>query len=68
LKPWQRIPQVVVGCAADLPAGILQFSTNGVWITPATFTGVQCAKVLEVSDGRQKGDGSNLPVVSSCHS
>lgn len=34
--------QVVVGCAADLPSGVLQFSTNGVWIKPETFTGVQC--------------------------
>ena len=32
-----------MGCAADLPSGILQFSTNGVWIEPETFTGVQCA-------------------------
>ena len=35
--------QVVVGCAADLPSGILQFSTNGVWIKPETFSGIQCA-------------------------
>ena len=32
-----------MGCAADVPAGILQFSTDGVWVSPATFTGVQCA-------------------------
>lgn len=38
--------QVVVGCAADLPSGVLQFSTNGVWATP-TFTGVRCVGDLE---------------------
>ena len=42
--------QVVVGCAADLPAGILQFSTNGAWVAP-TFTGVQCAGTPVLSGG-----------------
>jgi len=47
---WPK--EVVVGCAADLPAGILQFSTNGVWITPATFTGVQCASLYPAVSGQ----------------
>ncbi|CAE7682465.1 UPL3 [Symbiodinium microadriaticum] len=44
--------EVVVGCAADVPAGILQFSTDGVWVSPATFTGVQCASIYPAVSGQ----------------
>jgi len=47
---WAK--EVVVGCAADVPAGILQFSTDGVWVTPATFTGVQCASIYPAVSGQ----------------
>eukprot|EP00435_Cladocopium_sp_Y103_P036855 s1116_g9.t1 len=47
---WTK--EVVVGCAADLPSGILQFSTNGVWIKPETFTGVQCASLYPAVSGQ----------------
>ncbi|CAK8991337.1 E3 ubiquitin-protein ligase hecd-1 [Durusdinium trenchii] len=46
---WSK--EVVVGCAADLPSGTLQFSTNGVW-APPTFTGVQCASLYPAVSGQ----------------
>jgi hypothetical protein len=55
--------QVVVGCAADLPSGILQFSTNGVWVKPETFSGVQCAWA-SVPGEEEEDDDDDVVVVA----
>ncbi|CAE8621272.1 unnamed protein product, partial [Polarella glacialis] len=44
--------EVVVGCAADVAAGTIQFSTNGVWSSSPTFTGVRCASLYPAVSGQ----------------